>query len=289
MRIGKQLGKYSPIDKLFYFLFVSLMVNNSAFRRVPSRPSRGRASLEKTRLAQLRGLVGEHVATFARMLGITEGYLWRLESGHKPLGEELALRVQKQTGAAAGWLLGDVSGPPIDDMGDPYTRTTYDRRRAALAGEGGSLPKRGSVPGLLGAQVDAIFASASRTNDERIFHYRFNNVLAQAAADFGKDERVEREGETGALALKSLRDVFRERLDLKTGKPIKGKYVVPEYQECREAFLAMLEKLRKKARKPFAYGMPPDGPGILPILEIVAVLAGVEKPWWLKEHESEDD
>ena len=131
--------------------------------------------------------------------------------------------------------------------------------------------------------------AAARTQDERIFHYRLNNVLAQAAADFGKNEQVERESETAALALKSLRDLFRERLDLKTGKPSKGKYVVPEYQECREAFLTMLKKLRKKARKPLAYGMPPAGPGILPILEIVAVLVGIEKPWWLKEHESEDD
>jgi len=32
--------------------------------------------------------------------------------------------------------------------------------------------------------------------------------------------------------------------------------------------------------------MPASGPGLLPILEIVAVLVGLEKPWWLKD---EDD
>ena len=126
-------------------------------------------------------------------------------------------------------------------MGDPYTRTTYERRRAALAGEGGSLPKQGNIPGLLGAQVDAVLAGASRTHDERVFRYRLNSFLSQAAADFGKDEQVERDGETAALALKSLRDIFREQLDPKTGKRVKGKYAVPGYQDCREEFHLMLE------------------------------------------------
>ena len=260
----------------------------------PAKPTvpRGRTSLHKTPLAVLRGLAGEHVSDFAEMIGASVNYLWKLESAQKPLNEELALRIQKQTAVSATWLLGDVSAPPIDDMGDPYTRTTYERRRAALAGASGSLPKQGSVPGLLGAQVDAVLAGASRTHDERVFRYRFNSFLAQAAADFGKDEQVEQAGETAALALKSLRDIFLGRLDPKTGKRLKDKYAVPGYQECREAFHLILGELRKEARKPLAYGMPASGPGILPILEIVAVLAGVEEPWWLHNalfEEKDDD
>jgi hypothetical protein len=113
--------------------------------------------------------------------------------------------------------------------------------------------------------------------------------LSDADADFGKDERVELDGETAALALKSLRDIFRRWQHPKTGKPIEGDYVVPEHQECREAFLAMLGKLRNKGRKPIALGMPASGLGILPVLEAVAVLVGIEKPWWLKEDQNEDD
>jgi transcriptional regulator with XRE-family HTH domain len=266
-----------------------MVVNNSSIRRPPSRRGRGRASLEKTPLAQLRHLVGEHVATFAGMFGITEGYLWRLESGHKPLGEELALRIQKETAISAAWLLGHASRPPIDDMGDPYTLKTYSRRRAALAGKGGSLPKRGSVRGLLGAQVDAILAGAVRTHDESIFLYRLGQFLADAKADFGNDERVEGEGQRTALALKSLKDIFRERQHPQTEKPITGEYVVPEYREAREAFRKELTKLRKKARKPIALGMPASGPGILPILEIVAALVGIEKPWWFKDGDDHED
>ena len=178
---------------------------------------------------------------------------------------------------------------PIDDMGDPYSHATYERRRAALAGNGGSPPKRGSVPGFLGSKADAILAGAARTHDERIFLYRLGKFLSVAESDFGKDEQVERDGVTAALALKSLSDIFRERLHPKTGKPIEGEYVVPQYQECREAFFAMLGKLRNKGRKPIALGMPASGPGILPVLETVAVLAGIEKPWWLKEDQNEDD
>ena len=252
--------------------------------------SRGRTSLKKTPLAVLRDLVGEHVSDFARMTGVSVNYLWKLESAQKPLGEELALRIQKETAAAAHWLLGDISRPPVDDMGDPYTRTTYERRRAARAKAPGTLPKQGSVPGLLGVPVDAILAGAARTHDESIFRYRLEQFLFKATTDFGKDERVEREGETAALALKSLKDIFRERQHPKTRKPIEGEYVVPKYQECRDAFLAMLGKLRQKGRKPIALGMPASGPGILPVLEAVAVLVGIEKPWWLKEdNQNEDD
>jgi hypothetical protein len=139
------------------------------------------------------------------------------------------------------------------------------------------------------SRSDAILAAATRTHDESIFLYRLEQFLSDANADFGKDERVELDGETAALALKSLRDIFRERQHPKTGKPIEGDYVVPEYQECREAFLAMLGKLRNKGRKPIALGMPASGPGILTVLEAVAVLVGIEKPWWLKEDQNEDD
>jgi transcriptional regulator with XRE-family HTH domain len=264
------------------------MGNKPAFHSRNPLHSRGRTSLKKTPLAVLRDLIGEHVSDFARMIGVSVNYLWKLESAQKPLGEELALRIQKETAIAAAWLLGDAARPPLDDMGDPYSHTTYQRRRAALVGKSGSLPKRGSVPGLLGAPVDAILASAARTHDESIFRYRLGQFLSDANADFGKDERVERDGETAALALKSLKDIFRERIHPKTGKSIKDEYVVLKYQEAREAFLKELTRLRKNARKPIAAGMPASGPGILPILEIAAVLMGIEKPWWFKDGDDDE-
>jgi transcriptional regulator with XRE-family HTH domain len=272
----------------YFLLHLALMGNKTAFSLAKPRRRRGRVSLKKTPLAVLRHLVGEHVSDFARTIGLSVNYLWKLESAQKPLGEEVALRVQKATGVDAAWLLGDAIRHPVDDMGDPYTFATYERRRAALAGEGGSMPKQGSVPGFLGARVDAILVGAASTHDERIFRYRLAQFLANAKADFGSDERVQRDGETAALALQSLRDIFRERLHPKTGKPITGKYVVPEYQEARDAFRKELTKLRKKAYQPIALGMPASGPGILPVLEVVAVLVGIETPWWLKGDHDED-
>jgi hypothetical protein len=169
-------------------------------------------------------------------------------------------------------------------MGDPYTFATYERRRAALAGKGGSMPKQGSVPGFLGAHVDAILVGAASTHDERIVRYRLAQFLANAKADFGSDERVQRDGQTAALALKSLRDIFSERLHLKTGKTITGEYVVPEYQEA-QTFRKELTRLRRRLQTDRARqaGQNPA------VLEVVAVLVGMEKPWWLKEDQDEDD
>jgi hypothetical protein len=60
------------------------------------------------------------------MIGVSKNYLWKLESAQKPLGEELALRIQKETAISAAWLLWAASRQPIDDMGDPYSHTTCD-------------------------------------------------------------------------------------------------------------------------------------------------------------------
>lgn len=237
--------------------------------------SRGRASLQKTRLAKLRQLIGIDAVAFARRAGISLNYLQRLESGHRPLGEELALRIQKQTAVAAQWLLGGGAGNPVDDMGDLYTRRTYERRRIALAERPGTLPQRAHLRGMLGAKVEAIVAAAGRAHDERIFCYRLEKFLAENAAEFGIDEEVARLGEKEAMLLKSLRDVFDERI---TG-----------YRKCRKQFASMLTTLEKKAQKPLAPGMPASGPGILPILQIVAVQVGIREPWRINDNHDDDD
>ena len=54
-------------------------------------------------------------------------------------------------------------------------------------------------------------------------------------------------------------------------------------------FFEQLEELRKQAREPLAFGMPASGPGLLPILEIVATLVFIESPWWFKDEMPDDD
>ena len=256
------------------------MSNNSIIRAAKPRSSRGRLSLNKTPLAVLRQITGEHVSSFARILGISIDYLQKLESNQRSLTEELAARIHKATGISVSWLLGNAKHRAVDDMGLPYSRERYVRRRAILEGKRSSSSSRGALRGLWGAKIDAVMASAQREHDESLFIYGVNRFLADAVAQFGSDEQVEREGETDALALKPLKEIFSEGRHPKTGHPIKGSYAFPEYQECRDAFILMLKKLRKNARKPIAPGRPHSGPSILPILEAVAVLMGVEKLDW---------
>jgi transcriptional regulator with XRE-family HTH domain len=254
------------------FPFLCPMAKKSNPVSLP-RP-RGRASLQKTRLAKLRKLIGVDAVAFAGLAGVSLNYLQRLESGHRPLGEELALKIQKQTAIAAQWLLGGGANP-VDDMGDPYTRKSYERRRIALAERPGALLQRAHLRGMLGAKVEAIVAAAGRAHDERIFCYRLEKFLAENAAEFGIDEEVVRLGEKEAMLLKSLRDVFDERI---TG-----------YRKCRKQFASMLTTLEKKAQKPLAPGMPASGPGILPILQIVAVQVGIREPWRINDNHDDDD
>jgi hypothetical protein len=106
---------------------------------------------------------------------------------------------------------------------------------------------------------------------------------------FGKDETAEREHENTALVLKSLRDIFYLKRHSRTGKPLRGQYAIEGYEETRRVFFEQLRELRKQAREPLAFGMPASGPGLLPILQIVAILVGVEPPWWLKDEMPHED
>ena len=102
-------------------------------------------------------------------------------------------------------------------------------------------------------------------------------------------QTTERNHEITALALKSLRDIFYLKRHSRTGKPLRGKYAIEGYEETRRVFFEQLEELRKQAREPLAFGMPASGPGLLPILEIVATLVFIESPWWFKDEMPDDD
>ena len=247
-----------------------------------------RTSERKTTVAVHRSLLGIKVADYSDMIGRKTFYLQGIETGRERLTEELALIIEKQTAVSHVWLLaGDVNADPFNELGDPYSVETFKRRRQQI--ETRHLPPRGFVPGMIGVKAEAIFASANKSGDDSLFRHRYGRALNELEHLFGKDETTERNHEITALALKSLRDIFYLKRHSRTGKPLRGKYAIKGYEETRRVFFEQLEELRKQARRPLAFGMPASGPGLLPILQIVAILVGVEQPWWLKDEMPRED
>lgn len=252
---------------------------------------------KKTTLAVLRSITTEHVETFCKILGFTGvSYLWKLESRHRDLTVEIALRAQKETAISADWLLAeDVSAPPVDDMGDAYTKETYDRRRAKIeSGNLSSIPFYGSgIPGTIGARAEAIFHSAREKRDELLFQYKYNRALDDLEKEFGSKAEVEEGLRDTASAVLQLRYIFQEKREFASGKPIKEKYAIKEYEGTRKAFFRELAKLRKTYVSSPGH-MLPYGPELLPVLEGVAKLMGIEPPtrfghpYWADDRENDD-
>ena len=238
-----------------------------------------RTSQRKTTVAVHRSLLGIKVADYSDMIGRKTSYLQGIETGRERLTEELALIIEKQTAVSHVWLLaGNVNTAPFSEAGEPYSLETFKRRRQQI--ETGKLPRRGFVPGMIGVGAEAIFASANKSRDDALFRHRYGQALKELEHLFGKDETTERNHEITALALKSLRDIFYLK---------RGKYAIEGYEETRRVFFEQLEELRKQARRPLAMGMPASGPGLLPILEIVATLVFIEPPWWFKDEMPHED
>ena len=247
-----------------------------------------RTSQRKTTVAVHRSLLGIKVADYSDMIGRKTSYLQGIETGRERLTEELALIIEKQTAVSHVWLLaGNVNNAPFSEAGEPYSLETFKRRRQQI--ETGNLPRRGFIPGMIGVGAEAIFASANKSGDDSLFRHRYGRALNELEHLFGKDETTERNHEITALALKSLRDIFYLKRHSRTGKPLRGKYAIKGYEETRRVFFEQLEELRKQARRPLAMGMPASGPGLLPILEIVATLVFIEPPWWFKDEMPDDD
>ena len=247
-----------------------------------------RTSQRKTTVAVHRSLLGIKVADYSDMIGRKTSYLQGIETGREQLTEELALIIEKQTAVSHVWLLaGDVNTAPFSEAGEPYSVETFKRRRQQI--ETGNLPRRGFIPGMIGVGAEAIFASANKSGVDSLFHHRYRQALNELEHLFGKDETTERNHEITALALKSLRDIFSLKRHSRTGKPLPGKYAIEGYEETRRVFFEQLEELRKQARRPLGMGMPASGPGLLPILEIVATLVFIEPPWWFKDEKHHED
>ena len=121
-----------------------------------------RKSSERHPLAVLRRIIGLNHPQFAKLVGLAESTVAKIESLRLPLSTENALLIEAQTGCSAQWLsAGDPKAPPCafvpvpDDKGEvkeynkfdyhPFTLETFQwvrsRREAGLPVEPDEDPK----------------------------------------------------------------------------------------------------------------------------------------------------
>lgn len=91
-----------------------------------------RKPLNKTTLAELRGIIGMSRADFARLLDTTVNYCTDLELGRAPITEEMGTKISILTGVG----LTETDGGKIDIVlenrwGEPYTKEYFEKWRKA--------------------------------------------------------------------------------------------------------------------------------------------------------------
>ena len=70
---------------------------------------------------------------FAKLAGCSEETVRKVEKGERPLTKDLAAKIALVTGVAEEWLLdNDLGMPAFTKWGEPFTRESYERHKAAL-------------------------------------------------------------------------------------------------------------------------------------------------------------
>jgi transcriptional regulator with XRE-family HTH domain len=147
-------------------------------------------------VAALRAIIGLAQPEFAKLVGIAESTLAKIESLRLPLSKENAIRISDAVGVSMGWLLqSDPGAPPAADslrFGEqergpiPFTREVFDECRAQI--EVGQSPNiHCQVPPF---QFEAIAAAASKGKRARMFNYKIKKAIEALREEFGQDERA---------------------------------------------------------------------------------------------------
>lgn len=144
-----------------------------------------RKSLKKHVLAVAREITGLKQFAFADIVGCSLSTIQSVEVGRLKLSKGLASRIEVKTGINSGWLLeNDPTKPPIDLVGEPYSREKFDRVRELIGSSAvcfiGSLVALRSAVYKLGA-LSVVAAQRDQTN---ILAYRLNTVLDDILDEF---------------------------------------------------------------------------------------------------------
>lgn len=162
-------------------------------------------SKQRTCLAVLRGHTNLNAAGFAELIGRSLDWMKKAESGKIPVPRPVLEAAAIQTGVALGWLVaGDVSAPPVDRVGRPYTLQTFHAHRGRLKSRRMEALHAVNVCAWL-PELAAIAESAAGKFELALFGSDLHRAVKRLRVRYGSEAKTAR----GALdAMKQNREVF---------------------------------------------------------------------------------
>jgi transcriptional regulator with XRE-family HTH domain len=147
----------------------------------------------RTKLAQLRKVLGISAREFADLMGRSVDTVKSLESGRLALSRNLADDINFNLGVSMSWLLDEgVTGGPIDDNGQEPTADQMLARSAAVEAEIGSMTKKSArelYPLLMGEALTRILKNAAEHPDYYLAFYRTAKFFVKLEEEFVPSEK----------------------------------------------------------------------------------------------------
>jgi transcriptional regulator with XRE-family HTH domain len=143
-------------------------------------------------LAVLRRILELNQQEMADLLGCSMPTIQAVEYGKLPLSQKLAAEIQQRTGVDLAWLLSnDISKPPVNHLGEPYTKELFETRQAFLKtkiydSEGEGLAIRFQFSRLVGMLACASIG-AIQNGKHSLFSYKCSKFLEEMEEEFGGD------------------------------------------------------------------------------------------------------
>lgn len=150
-----------------------------------------RPSPLKNTLAVLRRAIGPEMTQkeMARILKRSPVTVQKIELNQLPLGESLAQEISFQTGVSLEWLLlNDLSRPPLNSFGEPYSRDSFEQRQAAIRSNtefyGGAIGVGFQISHQF-MNLAAVAASSLKSEQYPLFIYKCARAIEALEKQFG--------------------------------------------------------------------------------------------------------
>jgi transcriptional regulator with XRE-family HTH domain len=158
-------------------------------------------------LAVLRLTIGLGQEAMAKLCDCSKSAIQRVELGLMPLSAKLGAKVAIQTGIRIGWLItNDVEAPLVDNFGETYTKSTYERVRAerSITNEPDApdlkvqyvIPRENHAVAETLSRTMKILTRARRTGDVALWAWKIAEAVADVDAKWTGERPLEDEFET---------------------------------------------------------------------------------------------
>jgi transcriptional regulator with XRE-family HTH domain len=150
-------------------------------------------SQTKTKIAQLRKVLGISVGEFARFVGKSVDTMRSLESGRLALSAGLANTINEMMGVRLSWLMdNEVTGPPIGENGQELTAETMLARTLALRAEAENFSRemaRDIYPKQMAEKLEALLRDAGAHPNFHLALYYTAKLLTKLEQEFVPPEK----------------------------------------------------------------------------------------------------